>query len=273
MRINEFASFIATLAEKSGEIIKRSYLAENVDVELKADATLVTQADRAAEALMRELIRKTYPEHGVIGEEYGEENARAEFVWTLDPIDGTVSFASGCPLFGTLIGLIHQNQPVLGAIHQPLWNELCIGDGKRTLVNGRPVQLRTVSRIANATLLTTDVSCIRRTRHREAFELLLERSHLFRTWGDCYGYLLVASGRADIMLDLDMRIWDIVPLIPVITGANGIITSWSGDDTSQSKSCLATNSSLHPKVMEILAGQEWAGLTHAGRDMLLSSKA
>jgi myo-inositol-1(or 4)-monophosphatase len=205
---------------------------------------------------MRDLIRKTYPEHGVIGEEYGEENTCAEFVWTLDPIDGTVSFASGCPLFGTLIGLLHHNQPLLGAIHQPLLNQLCIGDGKRTLVDGRSVQLRSVSHIADATLLTTDVASIHRTRQRESFDLLLDRSRLFRTWGDCYGYLLVASGKADIMLDLDMKVWDIVPLVPVITGANGIITSWSGDDALQGGSCLATNRTLHRQVVEVLTDQD-----------------
>ena len=256
MRTNELTSFVATLAEKSGEVIKRSYLADNIDVELKADTTPVTQADRDAEALMRELIRKTYPEHGVIGEEYGEENACAEFVWTLDPIDGTVSFASGCPLFGTLIGLLHEGQPLLGAIHQPLFNQLCIGDGKRTFVDGRPVQLRNVGRLADATLLTTDAAIIRRSLHREGFELLLDRTRMFRTWGDCYGYLLVASGKADIMLDLGMRIWDIVPLMPIITGANGIITSWSGGDASHGESCLATSRALHRQLVEILAGQD-----------------
>ena len=260
MHTNEFASFVSRLAEKSGEIIKRCYLAENIEIDLKADATPVTQADRDAEELMRELIRKTYPEHGVIGEEYGEDNAGAEFVWTLDPIDGTVSFASGCPLFGTLIGLLHQNQPLMGAIHQPLFHQLCIGNGKRTLVDGRPVQLRSSNRIVDATVLTTDLTSIRRSRYSEGFDLLLDRSRMFRTWGDCYGYLLVASGKADIMLDLDMSIWDIAPLIPVITGANGIITSWSGDDAVQGKSCIATSHTLHRQVVEILTGKD-RGLT------------
>jgi myo-inositol-1(or 4)-monophosphatase len=252
MTLNDFVKFIANLAEESGEIIKQYYFADNVEVEMKADATPVTQADRDTESLMRELIRKTYPEHGVIGEEFGEENACAEFVWTLDPIDGTVSFASGCPLFGTLVGLLHQNKPVLGVIHLPLLNQLCIGDGKGTTLNGRLVQLRDTSRLADATFLTTDVSDIRCTRRKDGFELLLDQTHLFRTWGDCYGYLLLASGKADIMLDLDMKIWDIMPLIPVIKGANGIITTWSGDDVQQGESCLACNRALHPQVVEIL---------------------
>jgi myo-inositol-1(or 4)-monophosphatase len=259
MGTNDFARFAATLAEKSGAIIKRYYAADNVDIEMKGDSTPVTKADRDAEALMRDLIRKTYPEHGIIGEEFGEENTDAEFVWTLDPIDGTVSFASGCPLFGTLIGLLHQNTPLLGAIHQPLLNQLCLGDGERTTLNDQPVQLRNVSRLADATLLTTDIKAIRGTRHEDGFERLLDRTYLFRTWGDCYGYLLVACGKADIMLDLDMKIWDITPLIPIIRGGNGIITTWPGGDASQGGSCIATSHALHPQVLEILASHD-AGL-------------
>ena len=259
MVTNDFAGFIAILAEKSGAIIRHYYEADTIDIEMKGDSTPVTQADREAEALMRDLIRKTYPEHGIIGEEFGEENADAEFVWTLDPIDGTVSFASGCPLFGTLIGLLHQNKPVLGAIHQPLWNQLCIGDGSRTTLNGQPVQLGDVNRLADATLLTTDISAIRRSTYKDGFEVLLDQACLFRTWGDCYGYLLVACGKADIMLDLDMKIWDIMPLIPVIRGGNGIITSWQGGDASRGGTCVATNRALHPQVLERLASHD-AGL-------------
>jgi myo-inositol-1(or 4)-monophosphatase len=255
MRTNEFARFIYSLAEKSGEVIKQHYLAKNLDVEIKNDSTPVTQADREAEALMRELIRKTYPEHGIIGEEFGEENLSAEFVWTLDPIDGTASFAIGCPLFGTLIGLLYENKPVLGAIHQPVLKQLCIGDETRTTVNGRPVQLRNICRLSDAIILTTDIVSITCTKYKDSFNTLLEKSHLFRTWGDCYGYLLVASGKADIMLDMNMKIWDVMPLIPIIRGANGMITTWAGKDASQGASCLAANRALHSLVLQILTSQ------------------
>jgi inositol-phosphate phosphatase/L-galactose 1-phosphate phosphatase/histidinol-phosphatase len=114
MKIKEFTGFIYTLAEKSGEVIKPYFAQANLAVELKEDQTLVTQADRQAEAAMRTLIRKAYPHHGILGEEFGPENTSAEFVWTLDPIDGTISFTRGCPLFGTLIGLLHADRPILG---------------------------------------------------------------------------------------------------------------------------------------------------------------
>jgi histidinol phosphatase-like enzyme (inositol monophosphatase family) len=252
MWTKEFTEFICNLAEKSGEIIKPYFAKADLAWEIKEDQTLVTQADRQAEAVMRELIRKTYPQHGILGEEFGPENASAEFVWILDPIDGTFSFARGCPLFGTLIGLLHGGEPILGAINQPVLTQLCIGNNTETAVNGRAVRLRETHHLSEAMLLTTDVASIGRYQKKEGFEKLLSRMRLYRTWGDCYGYLLLASGGADIMLDPIMNPWDILPLIPVIQGANGVITTWSGTDASQGNSCVAANKTLHPQVLEIL---------------------
>src|SRR2546428_13255524 len=156
MKLKEFTQFICTLAEKSGEVIRPCFAKASLTVEIKEDKTLVTQADREAEAVMRELIRKAYPDHGLLGEEFGPENASAEFVWTLDPIDGTISFARGCPLFGTLIGLLHDEKPILGAIHNPVLGQLCIGNNMETTVNGRAVRVREIQRLSEAVLLTTD---------------------------------------------------------------------------------------------------------------------
>ena len=251
MRLKEFTDFIYTLAEKSGEVIRPYFGKADLAVELKGDQTLVTQADRQAEAVMRDLIRKRYPQHGILGEEFGLENLSAEFVWSLDPIDGTLSFARGCPLFGTLIGLLNGGAPILGAINHPVLNQLCIGNNTETTINGRTVRLREVHHLSEAMLLTTDLASVDNHR-RKGFEELLRRIRLYRTWGDCYGYLLVASGGADIMLDPMMNPWDILPLIPVIQGANGVITTWSGTDASQGNSCVAANKTLHPQVLQIL---------------------
>jgi len=252
MQMKEFTEFIHTLTEKSGDVIRPYFAQANLAVEAKEDQTIVTRADRDAEAAMRALIQKTYPHHGILGEEFGPENASAEFVWTLDPIDGTISFASGCPLFGTLIGLLHEDRPVLGAIHHPILNQLCIGNNTETTLNGRAVQLREVHHLSDATLLTTDIASIGKYQKKDGFEKLLQQARLFRTWGDCYGYLLVATGGADIMLDPIMNPWDIIPLIPIIHGAKGVITTWSGTEASKGNSCVATNKSLHPRVLEIL---------------------
>jgi len=248
----EFINFIHTLAEKSAQVIQPYFATSDLEIELKADETPVTRADRQAEEVMRALIRKEFPHHGIIGEEYGRENESAEFVWVLDPIDGTLSFTSGCPLFGTLICLLQGGQPLLGAINQPILNQLCIGDNVQTTLNGKPVRMRQVDRLSEATLLTTDISHIATYQKVEGFETLVRETRLFRTWGDCYGYLLLASGGADIMLDPIMNPWDILAVIPIIRGANGAITSWSGGDAVSGTSCVASNKTLHPLVLEIL---------------------
>ncbi len=134
----------------------------------------------------------------------------------LDPIDGTISFASASPLFGTLIALLHHGVPVLGAINQPVLRQLCIGDAETTTLNGKAVQVRRTPRLADATLLTTDVLDVAKYQDGAAFDSLMHDVKLVRTWGDCYGYLLLATGHADIMCDPAMSPWDIAPLIPIV---------------------------------------------------------
>jgi histidinol phosphatase-like enzyme (inositol monophosphatase family) len=244
--------FVRKLAEKSAAVIVPYFANENMEVELKADETPVTRADRQAERVMRDLIAKEFPSHGIIGEEYGEEKPDAEFVWVLDPIDGTKSFAAGCPLFGTLICLLHQGKPIIGAINQPILNQFCFGDGRTTTCNGKPVRVREISHLSEASLLTTDIKNIFTYQDRGRFEDLACRVKMFRTWGDCYGYLLVASGWADIMVDPIMNPWDLLPLIPVIEGAGGVITTWDGSDPRKGNSIVAANEHIHGRVIEIL---------------------
>jgi histidinol phosphatase-like enzyme (inositol monophosphatase family) len=251
MGTSKYARFIRTLAEKSGEVIRSYYAMDNLIPEIKEDMSPVTRADREAEELMRGLIRKAYPDHGIIGEEFGSENVTAEFVWTLDPIDGTASFTNGCPLFGTLICLLHEQKPIIGAVNIPMLERLCIGDYQKTTINGRTVQCRNTTRLSDAVLLTTDVMSIWRDNKKNVFNSLVEQTRLFRTWGDCYGYLLVASGKADIMLDTAMAVWDYMPLIPIIEGAGGTITVWSGEGEARGMQCLATNKDLHPHVLKM----------------------
>ena len=248
----EHVRFIHRLADESAKVIKPYFTVMNIEVEIKEDETPVTFADRQAEALMRDLIRREFPNHGIIGEEYGSENGDAEFVWILDPIDGTISFATGCPLFGTLICLLHEDRPILGAINQPILDLLCLGDNHRTSVNGSRVQMRKVAELAEATLLTTDVLSISEYQDGSGFEHLSQRVKYLRTWGDCYGYLLLACGGADIMLDPIMNPWDILPVIPIIQGAGGVISTWAGGDAVHGTSCVAANKQLHPIVTEIL---------------------
>jgi histidinol-phosphatase len=253
--LSPFRSFIVELAERSGDLIRPYFGAspEALGSELKADETIVTHADHEAEALLRELIAKRFPDHGILGEEYGEERGGAEFVWVLDPIDGTISFASGSPLFGTLIALLHNRRPVLGAIHQPVLRQLCLGDGEKTTLNDKTVRVRQTPRLADATLLVTDVLDVARHQDGAAFEALLRDVKLVRTWGDCYGYLLLATGHADIMCDPIMNPWDIAALIPVVRGAGGVISDWQGKDAVGAQSIVASSTqALHDEVIRRL---------------------
>ncbi len=244
--------FVRKLADRSAAIITPYFANNHLEVEMKGDDTPVTQADRNAERVMRDMIHDEYPSHGIIGEEFGEENIDAEFVWVIDPIDGTKSFASGCPLFGTLIGLLHEGRPVLGAINQPILRQFCYGDGVTTTCNGKRVSFRPTSQIEDVSLLTTDIKNIALYQSRAAFETLASRVKLFRTWGDCYGYLLLATGWADVMLDPIVNRWDFLPIIPIIRGANGTISSWDGGDPLQGNSIVAANKLLHARIIEIL---------------------
>ena len=247
-----FGATLERLARASGEIIVPYFQSGDFGLETKADASPVTLADRQAEKRMREIVKREFPDHGIIAEEFGNENEDAEYVWVFDPIDGTISFVSGCPLFGTLIGLLHRGEPVLGAIHQPVIGQLCIGDSETTTMNGRTVRVRECHALSEATLLTTDLENVARYQDAAAFTALRESVRLFRTWGDCYGYLLLATGGAEIMMDPILNPWDLLPVVPVIRGAGGVITAWDGSDVVKAESCLAASPGVHAQVLATL---------------------
>ncbi|HEX9781525.1 MAG TPA: histidinol-phosphatase [Opitutaceae bacterium] len=253
MQLDEYRAFLGELTEASARVIKPLFGDHGLVVEMKADESPVTAADRGAEKALRELIRQRHPQHGIVGEEFGSERADAEFVWILDPIDGTKSFAAACPLFGTLIALLHHGTPILGAIHQPILDQLLIGDDHSTTMNGRPVRCRPTTRIDEATFLTTDWVIPASYQNGPAFDALAARVRVARTWGDCYGYLLVATGWADIMCDAIMNPWDLAALIPIIRGAGGVITDWQGGDPENATSIVAcATPELHASVIAAL---------------------
>ena len=247
-----FESFAVELSEAAAEIIRPLFGRPDLKVDTKSDATPVTEADRNAELRIREMIRARYPDHGIQGEEFGIENGDAEYTWVIDPIDGTKSFITGCPLFGTLVALLHQGTPIVGLIHQPIVGQMCLGNGTTTTLNGRPVRVRHTSPLAAATLLLTDFVDVGKYQDRTGFDRLASQVTLARTWGDCYGYLLVASGFADIMLDPIVKDWDKLALIPVIRGAGGTITDWQGNDPVTGDSIVAGSPALHAEAIRIL---------------------
>jgi myo-inositol-1(or 4)-monophosphatase len=253
VNLEPYRDFMIELAETSGEFIRPYFGREGLEVELKADSSPVTAADRGAEELMRGLIKGKFPRHGVIGEELGSDRADAEFVWVLDPIDGTKSFISAVPLFGTLIALLHEGQPVLGCIHQPVLGQLLVGDNRSCSMDGRTVRTRAIRRVEDATLLTSDPVVLTREPAARGYQALMGRAKLSRMWGDCYGYLLVATGNADVMYDPLMNPWDIAALVPVIRGAGGVISDSAGKPPYPATSIVASaTQELHAQVLAAL---------------------
>jgi myo-inositol-1(or 4)-monophosphatase len=252
VNLDPHRAFMIELAGLSGDFIRPFFGRPDLKVELKSDRSPVTEADTGAEELMRGLIRKRFPGHGIVGEEHGAEHADAEFVWVLDPIDGTKSFTAAVPLFGTLIALLHQGLPVLGCINQPILGQLLVGDNRTASLNGRAVRTRAVRTIEEATLLTSDPVVIGRPDCR-GYQSLMGRARLARTWGDCYGHLLVATGRADVIFDPVMNLWDIAALVPVIRGAGGVISDARGGPAYPATSTVSSsNAELHAQVIEAI---------------------
>ncbi len=249
--ISEFHPFIEELISISGKVIC-TYYNTNLDEKIKEDKSPVTIADQLAEKLIRKKINDVFPEHGIIGEEFGNEQIDSEFVWVIDPIDGTKSFLAGVPLFGTLIGLMHQNKPVLGVFHQPILNETMIGDGKKTFLNGRAVRCSSISSISESKLMTTDINNIKKYQNFDRFLKLNSQVKLTRTWGDSFGYYLLARGNVEIMLDPIVSMWDVIPIIPIIHGAGAKITDWTGNFPMNTKSVVATVPRITEEVLSLL---------------------
>jgi histidinol phosphatase-like enzyme (inositol monophosphatase family) len=245
--------FTEHLARESGKLVM-THFGSQLQVERKADQTPVTIADRKAEELMRSLIGARFPDHQVLGEEGGLSGpADAPYQWVLDPIDGTKSFIHGVPLFGTLIALLEQGQPILGAIHLPALGDLLIGaQGRQTTLNGRAVRVSPTRELREATVLYTCPVEMRNQGYEQAFQRLSDQVRLVRNWGDCYGHLLVAVGRADVMFDPVLNLWDVAALKPCVEGAGGRLTDREGRGAMLGESALSTNGSLHEPVLAIL---------------------
>lgn len=237
-------------AALAGEVIMPLYR-EGTAVELKADQTPVTEADRRAEAAMREFLARECPGHGVIGEEQGETPGDGRYRWVLDPIDGTKSFVHHVPLFGTLVALERDGEPVVGVIACHAAGETVhAARGLGAFLGDRPARVSTVPSLADATISTTTIVGLS-SAHPGFFAELCRRARLFRAWGDCYGYLMVATGRADVMLDPVMALWDVAALAPVITEAGGRFTQWSGE-AALGENAVATNGVLHEAVLALM---------------------
>lgn len=250
-QISELKRFAKQLSVASAEIIKK-YFRVQIKMELKDDNSPVTIADKKAEEIMRELIFKNFPEFGIVGEEFGIHNPEAEYQWIIDPIDGTKSFICGALSFGTLIALTRNDIPIFGVINHPILNEFLIGDNFTAELNDLKVKIRNCEKISEAVLLTTDHLNIEKYKDINAFDKLIRIVKLYRNWGDCYGYYLLATGYVDIMIDPIMNYWDSAAVVPIIKGAGGVITDFNGQDSLKGNSIVATSPKIHSEIIKIL---------------------
>ena len=260
MTVIDFAAFIDKLATVSGNTILPFFRTSlGVDNKTSLGFDPVTEADRAAEAAMRRLITTTFPQHGIIGEEFGDERPNAEYVWVLDPIDGTKSFISGVPLWGTLIALMHNGVPAFGMMHQPYIRERFFGDGGaanfRSASGGqRHLSVRRCASLAEATLFATTPQMFR-GEDRTAFDRVEKQVRLSRYGGDCYAYCMLAAGHIDLVIEADLKPYDIAALVPIITGAGGVVTTWDGEPAHNGGRIVAAGDPrVHQAALKLLQG-------------------
>lgn len=259
LTFREFSDFTESLTPVIRETVGK-YIG-TVHVDYKADDSPVTLADKEIERYIVSQIEARFPEGVIVGEESGTHPASVAanadnngplIEWIVDPIDGTKSFIHGVPLFATLIGVMVDGEAVYGAIYNPLLNDLIVGDNNIALWNGKPVQMRPCDSLGQATLLTTDLLDVDKHRNLHNFMGLATQCRILRTWGDAYGYCLLATGRADIMVDPVMSRWDLAALIPVIRGAGGVITDYYGGNPAAGDSIVASPAPIHGEVLALL---------------------
>lgn len=264
MRPIDFVSFVEDLARASGEVIL-PFFRTAIGAQDKSRGGAfdpVTEADRAAENVMRRMINESFPTHGIIGEEFGSQREDADYVWLLDPIDGTKSFISGLPVWGTLIGLQHLGSPCYGMMHQPFTRERFSGDGASATWRGvgqngsageRRLHARACASLAQATVMTTHPSLMAQAEQAR-FRRVEDKARLSRYGGDCYAYCMLAAGHVDLVIESGLEPHDIVALIPIIAGAGGVITTWNGDSAAKGGAIIAAGDKrMHEAALKLLA--------------------
>ena len=253
-RVRELHDFAVEVASRAGERTLR-YFGGIVDHEAKSDGTPVTLADQEAEQVIRSSVGERYPDHAILGEEFGESNPDAEVRWIVDPIDATRSFMRGVPLYGVLIGIEVAGEPAVGVAHfPPLAETVSAGAGLGCFWNGAPCRVSDVSRLEDAVVCTTDVERILSRPEGQGWRQLQQRCAFSRTWGDCYGHALVATGRIEVQVDPVMAPWDAGPFLTIMTEAGGRFTTLEGEATVHGGSGISSNGVLHEAILAALGG-------------------
>ena len=254
MSVETYMHAAGELAKLASDNAMRYYRAV-IDVTEKSDGSPVTIADRSSEKLVREWIERKFPSDGIVGEEFGTTNPGARRRWVVDPIDGTKAFVRGVPFWGSLVAVVEGETVIAGAASfGALGETLTAGAGEGCWWNDAPCRVSTVSDLSHATVLTTDIAFQSNPEKLDGWTRLAREAGISRTWGDCVGYLLVATGRAEVMADPVVNLWDIAPFIPAITEAGGVFTDWGGSSNVSLTSAVATNSLLADSSRAILRG-------------------
>ena len=252
--LKELLDFSVSAARAAGEITLR-YFRRKFETRLKGKDNFVTQADLEAEEFLRRRIAERFPGDAVVGEEGGESAGSTGRRWIIDPIDGTYSFVHGVPFYGVLLGCEVDGDPAVGVINMPALGELVYAArGLGCFLNGEPAYVSRTEKLEDALLLSTDFGSCAGHGFGAAADELQRRAAMRRTWGDCYGYVLVATGRADVMLDPVMNVWDCAALLPVVEEAGGTFTDWRGRRTIRGGNAVSTNGALFAEVMRIVEG-------------------
>jgi myo-inositol-1(or 4)-monophosphatase len=255
MNLKPYLDFTTDIAYRAGRITL-GYFNAGVRPDYKADDTPVTAADRAAETFIRGEIEKAYPGHAILGEEFGESAGQVNtYRWIIDPIDGTKSFMRGVPLYGVLIGLEIEGVVRVGAAYFPGTDEmLSAAEGEGTWWNGRRAHVSTESSMQRAWVCFTNVRNMGKFGRGEAWERINASAYVSRGWSDAYGYLAVATGRAEAMLDPVMKVWDCGPFPVIFKEAGGYFGSWDGHEGHLHNEALACNSALLPEILRLIKG-------------------
>ena len=256
--LEERLQFALSVALEAQDLILGYYQNVDLNVDLKADESPVTAADKGAEQLIRDRLAVAFPDDGILGEEFGTLDSKNGYRWILDPVDGTKPFVQGVPLFGTLIGLEYESRTVLGVARFPALNEVVyaadgmgtwwqIGDAKprRTTVSDK-------SDLSQSVFCFTEPQRFERIGRPEVLETLMKKCRMSRGWGDCYGHVLVATGRAEVMIDPELSAWDAAALVPIVREAGGAWLDWNGEETIYSGNGFSVNAALKNEILDLL---------------------
>jgi histidinol-phosphatase len=243
--------FAVDACQQAGKITLEHFQ-KDFQIDYKSDKSPVTIADRSSEIKIRDMIQKQFPDHAIVGEEFGESSTISPYKWYVDPIDGTLAYVHGVPIYGVMLGLEINGECAVGVVNLPALKEIaCAARGEGCYWNGQRTSVRKQLRFNESLFCHSGVEYYRQCGRLEAYQKLEAATALQRTWGDCYGHILVATGRADLCVDPILNSWDAAPLIPILLEAGGIFTDWKGEVTAHHHEGISTNASLLPEILQI----------------------